>query len=289
MKELVAARPNLSLIPRAWAPGDLRGATVAILEANNENEARAFFAAAREAGALVNVIDNAEFCDFSFGSIVNRSPLVVAISTGGAAPVLAQALRAKLEALLPASLSDWTLLARDWRRRLERSLEPAQRRRFWERFVELVFHAGARPPGPDDFDALEKAGEASAAPVLGEIALVGAAAGDPELMTLKAVAALQSADVICHDNNVSPRLLELARREAQRIETRPSENVTEALVALARQGKRVVRLISGDPGRLDRARKDILAARAPGVRLSIAPGATPAQAAAAELGEQEPR
>ena len=142
--------------------------------AEDEHEARVFRAAAHAAGALVNVIDRTEFCDFSFGSIVNRSPLVVAISTDGASPILAQAIRAKLEALLPASLSDWAGVARDWRKRLDRSLEAGQRRRFWERFVDLVFRAGAHRPGPEDFAALENALEASASPLVGEIALVGA-------------------------------------------------------------------------------------------------------------------
>ena len=218
MKELLASRKNLSLARRAWKPGDLHGVTVAILDAEDEHEARAFRAAAHAAGALVNVIDSTEFCDFSFGSIVNRSPLVVAISTDGASPILAQAIRAKLEALLPASLSDWAGVARDWRKRLDRSLETGQRRHFWERFVDLVFRAGAHRPGPEDFAALENALEASAAPLIGEIALVGAGPGDPELMTLKAVAALQSADVIVYDHCVSPRALELARREAERID-----------------------------------------------------------------------
>ena len=270
MKKLVAGRKNLSLFSRPWKPGDLRGAAVAILDAEDEHEARAFHAAARAAGALVNVIDNTEFCDFSFGSIVNRSPLVVAISTHGASPVLAQAVRARLEALLPASLSDWAGLARDWRKRLDRSLATGQRRRFWERFVELAFRAGARRPGPEDFAALEMAGKASAQPPVGEITLVGAGPGDPELMTLKAVAALQSADVIIYDNCVSPRALELARREAERIEV--GDSAVDTLVRLASQGKRVVRLEVGDPRAIGRANEEVLAARAAGVRVTVVPG-----------------
>ena len=284
MKELVAGHENLSLISRAWQPGDLNGAAIAILDAEDEHEARAFRDAARAAGALVNVIDNTEFCDFSFGSIVNRSPLVVAISTCGAAPVLAQAIRAKLEALLPASLSDWAGLARDWRKRLDPSLETGQRRRFWERFVDLVLRAGALKPVPEDFAALENALEASAAPPAGEITLVGAGPGDPELLTLKAVAALQSADIIVYGNFVSPRALELARREAERIDVganagAPSmkePDIAAMLVRLASQGKRVVRLDGGDPDVFGRANEKILAARAAGVKVTIVPGVTAA-------------
>ena len=192
-------------MPRRWASDDLRGAALAILETEDDDEARAFRAAARAAGAAVNVVDRPEFCDFSFASLVNRSPLVVAISTDGAAPVFAQAIRARIEALLPASFAQWAEAAREWRRGSALlGLDFRQRRNFWERFADLALASGGRAPQPSDFEALTAAQAESEAPARGQIILVGAGPGDPELLTLKAVRALQSADVVLYDRLAPP-------------------------------------------------------------------------------------
>ena len=119
--EIAARRESIAIIRRRWSAEDLSGAALAILEAQSETEAIAFREAARAAGAAVNVIDRPEYCDFSFGTLVNRSPLVVAISTDGAAPVFAQAIRARLEALLPQSFAKWAEAARELRRRDRRT------------------------------------------------------------------------------------------------------------------------------------------------------------------------
>jgi uroporphyrin-III C-methyltransferase/precorrin-2 dehydrogenase/sirohydrochlorin ferrochelatase len=294
--ELIAAAsrlPSVTLEARPWRPEDLEGAALAILDAGDNDEARAFVAAARKVGVPVNVVDRPEFCDFAFGVIVNRSPLILAISTGGAAPVFGQALRARLEAFLPRALKDWAAAAKEWRQRIAPlGLDFRQRRGFWERFAELAFSAGERGPTDADFDALAEARAQGAAPSRGRVTLVGAGPGDADLLTLKAVKALQSADVILHDALIPPAALQLARREARRVdvgkragEASPRQGeITAEMIALALQGKRVVRLKGGDPSVFGRANEEIAAARAAGVEWEIVPGVTTALAAAAELG-----
>jgi uroporphyrin-III C-methyltransferase/precorrin-2 dehydrogenase/sirohydrochlorin ferrochelatase len=293
MREIAARREAIRIEARRWEPEDLRGAALAILEAEDEADANAFRDAARAAGAPVNIIDRPEFCDFSFGAIVNRSPLVVAISTDGAAPVFAQAVRARVEALLPESLALWLEAARDWRKKLVAlALDFRQRRGFWERFASHAMASAERAPEPADFDALTAAEAGSAGRAQGRVILVGAGPGDPELLTLKAVRALQSADVVLFDRLVPPRVLELARREARRIDvgkrgaanSMKQADISTLLIALAREGKTVVRLKGGDPTLFGRANEEILAAQQTGAPLTIVPGVTAALAAAAELG-----
>ena len=147
-------RGAIVLNRRAWSAEDLIGAAVAVGAFDDDEDAAAFAAAARAAGVPVNVIDKPAFCDFSFGAIVNRSPLVIGISTDGAAPVFAQAIRAKLEALLPTGFADWAAAAGRWRARLkETGLSFAGRRKFWQLFTA---HAVAHPtsePAQSDFDS----------------------------------------------------------------------------------------------------------------------------------------
>ncbi|CAN7284805.1 NAD(P)-dependent oxidoreductase [Rhizobium sp. LjRoot254] len=203
------------------------------------HEAKAFHDRAREAGVPVNVIDQPEFCQFKFGSIVNRSPLVIGISTDGAAPILAQAVRRRIEAALPRTLSAWAGLARDIRDHVSAMLEaPAQRRTFWERFVDRAF--GERTPGAQE--ASELAFEArqiatAGTPRATSVAFIDAGHDDPELLTLKAMRALQSADVIVFDGSIPGAVLELGRREAKRMEA-PAD-------LLQFTGRRVVRLHDG--------------------------------------------
>jgi uroporphyrin-III C-methyltransferase / precorrin-2 dehydrogenase / sirohydrochlorin ferrochelatase len=292
--ETAARHPRIVVVTRGWAPEDLRGAALAVGEAADDDEARAFAQAARRAGAPVNVIDRPEFCDFSFGAIVNRSPLVIGISTDGAAPVFGQALRARIEALIPGNFALWAKAAKDWRPRFS-ALGGGfrQRRGFWERFATLALASAGRAPAKGDLDALLAASAAERSlPNRGEVVLVGGGPGDPELLTLKAVRALQSADVVLFDDLVSPAVLELARREAQRINVGkrghgPSvgqADISALLVTLGREGKKVVRLKGGDPAVFGRTNEEIAAARAAGIPCTIIPGITASLAAAASLG-----
>lgn len=276
--------------PREWIAADFNGAVLAIGDIADPERQAAFTAAARAAGALINLIDRTEHCDVQFGTIVNRSPIVLAISTDGAAPMLGQSIRTRIESLLPLGLSDWAKAATDWRPRLKAAVARFDaRREFWLRFVGTAWANVDRSPSETDFDRLLVG--SNAAP-RGSVTLVGAGPGDPELLTLKAVRALQSATVILYDRLVGPEILELARREAKRISVGkagygPScsqKDICRRLVELAQAGEKVVRLKGGDPLIFGRATEEINACRAAGIDVSIIPGITSAQGAAASLG-----
>jgi len=294
-RDIAAAEGGtVSLHERRWEPADLTGAVLAVADVADDAEAGAFAAAARAAGAVVNVIDRPAFCDAQFGALVNRSPLLVAISTDGAAPVLGQAIRARIEALLPRGLKGWAEAARDWRPLVQaREAGFAVRRAFWQRFTDRALAEPEHPPSAADREALladlDRLPDGAAR---GRVLLVGAGPGDPDLLTLKALRALQSADVILYDNLVAPDILELARREARRVAVGkvghgPSvgqDDINDLIVSLAREGLTVVRLKGGDPAIFGRAGEEIAACRAAGIPVTIVPGITAAQGAAASLG-----
>src|SRR5262245_60949250 len=205
---------------RPWAASDFEGAALVVAAAEDEETAQAIFSAARALGLPVNVIDKPAFCTFQFGAIVNRSPLVVGISTDGAAPVLGQAIRSRIEALLPAGLARWAEAAKTWRAELgSLQLGTAIRRRFWEAFASLALRTPDRAPRRRDWNALLRTAliGGDETEITGHVTLVGAGPGDPELLTLKAVRALRSADVILFDDLVAPDILDFARREARRM------------------------------------------------------------------------
>ena len=287
LEELSASPPagSVSIYARSWHEDDLYGVALAI-GALSGDEASAFAAAARQRRVPVNIVDRPELSDVSFGTIVNRSPVVVAISTGGTAPVLGQCLRAKIEALLPPALAAWAAAAQRVRRSITARLPMgAARREAWRRFAEKALTARSAP------DAADLGELVSSAPASGAVALVGAGPGDPELLTLKALRWLQSADVILYDRLVSEGVLELARREARRILVGKAaggprcrqEDITRLMVSLARQGRRVVRLKNGDPMVFARAAEELAACRDAGIAVEVVPGITAALGAAAEL------
>lgn len=280
--------------PRPWSLADFSGAAMALGDLEDEAEAKAFAGAARRQGVPVNVIDKPAFCQFQFGSIVNRSPVVIAISTDGAAPVLAQAIRRRIEILLPPSLAAWGALAARMRRSvMERLAKGAPRRRFWEAFAERALRDPLTREGQQDVERLLSiAGTEAPAAREGRVTLVGAGPGDAELLTVKALRAMQSADVILYDDLVSDGVLELARREAKRMmvgkrgrrDSCAQDDINALMVTLARQGKHVVRLKSGDPMIFGRAGEEIAELEAAGVSVDVVPGVTAALAAAARLG-----
>ncbi|MCQ0988799.1 siroheme synthase CysG [Jiella marina] len=272
---------------------------LAILETESDAEGQAFACAARAARLPVNVVDKPAFCDFAFGSIVNRSPVVVGISTAGAAPILGQAIRRRIETLLPPALAGWAQLAAELRQGVMARLSPGlERRSFWERFTDKAFQTRA-PDVEDERDAsrliddIAKAAKPETGRArLGRVTLVGAGPGDAELLTLKAVRALQAADVILFDDLVSDAVLELARREAKRLlvgkraarESCRQEDINAMMVTLAKAGKSVVRLKSGDVSVFGRAGEELETLRREGIPVSIVPGITAASALAASLG-----
>jgi uroporphyrin-III C-methyltransferase / precorrin-2 dehydrogenase / sirohydrochlorin ferrochelatase len=293
MAALAADQPRIVLHRREWCVGDLAGAAIAVGACDGDDEAARFAAAARAAGVPVNVIDKPAFCDFAFGAIVNRSPLVIGISTDGAAPVFGQAIRARIEALMPAGFARWAEAARRWRAELKSSgLSFNGRRRFWQLFTRAALQDPDRVPARPDYDRLLGAAAAEAASVeRGSVTLVGAGPGDPELLTLRAVRALQSADVILFDDLVAPQILDYARREARKMlvgktgygPSCKQDEINGLMVALAGAGRRVVRLKGGDPMIFGRADEEIAACRRAGVPVEVVPGVTAAQGAASRL------
>ncbi len=289
--DLARRRPSVRLVRRAFQPDDLKGAALAIADAASAAEAEAFRAAAMAAGAPVNVIDRPAFSDFQFGAIVDRSPVIVAISTDGASPILAQALRGRIEALLPVAIRPWAAAAKAWRETLQGlALAREPRRRFWELFSVKAFAAGSAPPAEGLF--AELLAEAGRAPrTEGSVALVGAGPGDPELLTLKALRLLQGADVVLYDELVAPAIVDMARREARKIPVgkrgyKPSckqNDIIAMMIDLAGQGKRVVRLKGGDPMVFGRAGEEITELRGAGIPIAVVPGVTAALGAAASL------
>ncbi|MBB3395202.1 siroheme synthase CysG [Rhizobium sp. BK060] len=292
-----AEHPQGSFIhhAEAWNETIFTGAAIAIADCEGNDEAEAFFAAARMAGVPVNVIDKPAFCQFQFGSIVNRSPVVVSISTDGAAPILAQAIRRRIETLLPRALKGWAELAHSLRDRINERLAPGPlRRAFWERFVERAFSSSDTPEEGVGGQLLKEAERLREAPAhsKGRVTLVGAGPGDAELLTLKAVRALQGADVILFDDLVSSEVLELARREAKRMlvgkrggrTSCRQEDINDMMVKLAKAGKRVVRLKSGDPMIFGRAGEEIAHLDRENIPVDVIPGITAASAMASRLG-----
>jgi uroporphyrin-III C-methyltransferase/precorrin-2 dehydrogenase/sirohydrochlorin ferrochelatase len=291
MLALAASPPRGAVVvhERAWDAGDFSGAAIAVADCADDLEAAAFATAARAKGVPVNVIDRPAFCDFSFGAIVNRSPLVIGISTDGASPVFGQAIRAKIEALIPKGFARWADAARAWRPRVRALALPFRgRRNFWERFTERAVAAPNAAPTAADFDALLAPTPAASS---GSVILVGAGPGDPELLTLRAVRALQSADVILFDDLVAPDILDFARREAKKMLVgktghAPSckqDDINALMISLAKAGRRVVRLKGGDPMIFGRADEEIAACRAAGIMVEVVPGITTAQGAASRL------
>src|SRR3954469_1274089 len=172
---------NAEVLPRGWHADDLKKAALAIGDFSDRDEALRFIAAARAAGAPVNIIDRTDLCDFTFGTIVNRAPVVIAISTDGGAPMLGQSIRARIESVLPLGLSAWAKAALRWRPQVKQRLADfADRRRFWQGFTRLAWEQPDRAPTEADREKLLRS--ISAADRRGRVILVGAGPGDPDLL-----------------------------------------------------------------------------------------------------------
>jgi uroporphyrin-III C-methyltransferase/precorrin-2 dehydrogenase/sirohydrochlorin ferrochelatase len=203
-----------------------------------------------------------------------------------------QAIRAKLEAFIPQGFAAWAKAAQRWRARLQAAgLSPLLRRRFWDAFTRTAVRNPDNEPAETQFDAMLRQAQDEPAAAAGSVIIVGAGPGDPELLTLRAVRALQSADVILFDDLVAPAVLDFARREAKKMLVgktgyAPScqqDDINRLMVGLAKAGRRVVRLKGGDPLIFGRAGEEISACRAAGIAVEVVPGITAAQGAASRL------
>lgn len=253
-------------------------------------------AVAKAAGRLVNVVDQPDLCDMTTPAIVDRDPIVVAIGSEGTAPVLTRDIKTRLEETLPLNLGGLAALAGRLRPSVAHKVPREKRRAFWA----WVFKGDARDQWTRGAEreaarAIKAAIASGGAPDQGNnghISLVGAGPGARDLLTLRAVERLQEADVIFYDRLVDPEVLELARRDAERIfvgkhvgaHAWPQDRICAMIVAEAARGRKVVRLKSGDPGIFGRATEELQAARAAGISIDIVPGVTAASAAGAALG-----
>jgi len=274
----------------------VRGAALVFIGTGCPAADAALHAIAVDAGTLVNVVDQPDLCDAITPAIVDRDPVVVAIGTEGTAPVLARQIKTALERMLDPRLGDLAALAGRLRDYASRRLAPRQRRDLWR----WVFNGPLRARHARDGDApvalaikqIIHTGEVPAA-TPAPVALVGAGPGASDLITLRGVQRLQEADIIFYDRLVDPDVLELARRDAERVfvgkapgcRTWPQDRINAVIVAAAKRGQRVVRLKCGDPGVFARGAEEADALRAAGLDYEVVPGVTAASGAAAAIGD----
>ncbi len=266
---------NIELIFRPFEADDVAGRVLVIAATGDRAVNAAVSAAARKIGVPVNVVDDATLSDVVMPAIIDRNPLIVAISSGGAAPVLARNIRAAIEAMLPANLGRLAETAQSLRAQVRQRLtDPVKRLRFWEHYF-LGWRSGAAGIAIEEFGRPANDGQ---------VAIVGAGPGDPDLLTLKALQRLQDADVIIHDRLVGPGILDYARRDADLINVgktpgrhgHSQDEINALLAHHAGQGKRVVRLKGGDPFIFGRGGEEQAYLKARGFRVEIVPGITAA-------------
>ena len=278
---------------------DLAGVVLAVAATDDDAVNRAVAAAARAARIPVNVVDQPALCSFIMPSIIDRKPVIVAVSSGGASPVLARLLRARLETLIPSGYGRLAALAAVFRDQVKARFKPSERRRFWERVLqgpiaELVFAGRGDAAHKALQETLDDKRLADPRFSLagGEVSLVGAGPGDPDLLTFRALRLMQSADVVVYDRLVSQPVLDLVRRDAERIyagkeraqHALPQDDINHLLIRLAKEGKRVVRLKGGDPFIFGRGGEEIDTLAAEGILFQVVPGITAASGCAAYAG-----
>jgi uroporphyrin-III C-methyltransferase/precorrin-2 dehydrogenase/sirohydrochlorin ferrochelatase len=279
---------------RALTAAIFAGAALAFICVDDECEAARLAEFARAAGAAVNVVDRPDLSDFVTPSIIDRGDVVVAVSTGGASPVLGRRLREKIEAILPSRLSALAAFARSFRSAVASRLPAMRRRGFWEVFFDgPIAH---RILAGDESGAREamiaEINRPLSEQATGVVYIVGAGPGDPDLLTVKALRLLQSADVILYDRLVGDGILNLARRDALRLfvgkatsaHAVPQAEIEQRLIEHARLGRTVVRLKGGDPFIFGRGGEEVDAVRAAGVPVFVTPGVTAAIGCAAAAG-----
>lgn len=273
----------------------LDGKAAVIVVENDAAIAKTISDAARARNIPVNVADKPELCSFILPSIIDRSPIIVAVSSGGESPVLARMLRARLETLIPAAYGRLGALASKWKDRVREVIKPEQRRAFWEKVflspvAEMVF-SGRDAEAEKQLEALMS--DAAIHDISrGEVYLVGAGPGNPDLLTFRALRLMQQADVIVHDRLVSQPILDMCRRDAERIyvgkerddHAVPQEEINLLLVRLAKEGKRTLRLKGGDPFIFGRGGEEIETLVEHGVPFQVVPGITAAAGVASYAG-----
>lgn len=286
-----------NLVHHARVPeeADFEGCLVAWGASEEADRDTLLYAAAKKHGALANVADEKEFCDFITPSVVERDPLTIAITTGGAAPVVARILRARVEAMLPAAYGQLAGFLSEYRDRIaERVKGGTARRRFWENMIEGsvgdAFLAGDKDLAAQLIEQ-DLAGDTSELR-RGEVWLVGAGPGDPDLLTFKALRMMQHADVVLYDRLIGPGILDLVRRDAERIDVGKlagnhvltQDQTTALIIKLAKAGKRVLRLKGGDPFIFGRGGEELEDVARHGIPVIVVPGITAAAGCGSSAG-----
>ena len=292
--ELQAMAGEQGVFLRGYATDDLQGVGLVIAATDDEPLNARISAEAQALGIPVNVVDAPALCSVIFPAIVDRSPLIVAVSSGGDAPVLARLIRAKIETWIPATYGQLANLGKRFRERVKQLFPDVQQRRvFWEDVFQGQIAESVFAGKPEEAERLLEARVAGAAPrALGEVYLVGAGPGDPDLLTFRALRLMQQADVVLYDRLVAPAIIDLCRRDAERIyvgkrradHAVPQEQINQLLIDLAKQGKRVLRLKGGDPFIFGRGGEEIEQLAAEGVPFQVVPGITAASGCAAYAG-----
>jgi len=291
---LVEAK-KISHLNTVFSAEQLDGACLVIAATDDEATNQAVSKAARTRDIPVNVVDSPDLCTFTMPSIVDRSPVVIAISSSGAAPVLARLLRAKIETMIPATYGHLAALAKEFRGRVKQRFSTTQERRiFWENVLQGPIAEqvliGQEPAARKALDAA-LTGDTDVTHK-GEVYLVGGGPGDPDLLTFRALRLMQQADVCVYDKLVSKEVMELVRRDAELIyvgkardqHTLPQEEINELLVRLAKEGKRVLRLKGGDPFIFGRGGEEIETLMEHGVPFQVVPGITAASGVSSYAG-----
>jgi uroporphyrin-III C-methyltransferase/precorrin-2 dehydrogenase/sirohydrochlorin ferrochelatase len=282
------------MLDRGYLSSDLDGCVLVIAATDDEPLNAQVSADARARCVPVNVVDAPALCTVIFPAIVDRSPLVVAVSSGGDAPVLARLIRAKLETWIPSTYGELAGLAARFRQKVK-ALYPdvTQRRAFWEEvFQGPIADRQLAGQGAEAERMLQAKVDGAPPHAPGEVYLVGAGPGDPDLLTFRALRLMQQADVVLYDRLVAPAILDLCRRDAERVyvgkrraeHALPQDQINQQLVALAKQGKRVLRLKGGDPFIFGRGGEEIEELAAHGIPFQVVPGITAASGCAAYAG-----
>lgn len=278
---------RLTIKHKSFEPEDIEGFNLVVSATNNTKTNQLVAKTASDLNILVNVVDNPALCSFIFPAIIDRSPIIAAISSGGASPVLARLLRAKVESLIPPAFGRLASLAEKFRKQVKEQIHtPSQRRIFWENILqgkvaELVFSGKERQAETVLKDLLINTKNKAQT---GEVYLVGAGPGDPDLLTFRALRLMQQADVVVYDRLVSAEILDLTRRDSEKIyvgkqkqnHSLPQDSINELLLTLAKKGKRVVRLKGGDPFIFGRGGEEIEALLGENIDFQIVPGITAA-------------
>ncbi|MFT6581556.1 MAG: siroheme synthase CysG [Alphaproteobacteria bacterium] len=289
---------KITHITRAVVAADFDDCVIAVGASDDMPVNEALHALATAAGVPVNVVDRPELCDFILPAVVDRSPLLIAVSSGGAAPLLTRILKARFETMIPAAYGRLAAFAGSYRNRVRTTVtKPENRLRFWDRFfdgpiAESLF-SGQEDQAASLMDSmLAEAAKDENTGNDGEVFLVGAGPGDPDLLTFRALRLMQKADVVLYDRLIGDGILNLVRRDAERIYVGklpkdhivPQEDISEMLVRLAQAGKRVLRLKGGDPFMFGRGGEEIQALAEHGIPFQVIPGVTAATGSAAYAG-----